>query len=117
MTPLDDDHAIRAALLDLADGQPPPPHDRFQAVRRRAIRRRWRQLSGVVTTVAAAAGLIVGLLRLPAPQPQVQPQPQAARAVPGWALAWPDHRNGSVPQSVLDLAVLTWLYSAPNSPP
>jgi len=32
--------------------------------------------------------------------------------VPAWALPWPDHRNGSVPQSVLDGAVGAWRHLA-----
>lgn len=113
MTPADDDLAIRAALSDLTGGQPPPPHDRFQAVKRRAIRYRWRQLAGTAATAVAASGLVAGLLRLPV----LEGQPQATRVVPGWALAWPDHRNGSVPQSVLDRAVLAWQYMDPNAAP
>jgi hypothetical protein len=113
MTPVDDDLVIRAALSDLTGGQPPPPDDRLRAVKRRAIRRRRQHLAGAVMAAVAAAGLVVGLPRLHLPQPQ----PQATRVVPDWALAWPDHRNGSVPQSVLDRAVLAWQYMAPNSPP
>lgn len=36
------------------------------------------------------------------------------RNVPRWALGWPDHRNGSVPQQVLDRAVIAALYEGPG---
>lgn len=110
MTPVDDDLAVRAALSDLTNAQPPPPHNRFQAVRRRAIRHRRRQAVSAALTAVAMAAVVVGLIRLPA----VRPAPQATRTVPVWALTWPDHRNGSVPPSVLDRAVLAWQYSDPN---
>jgi hypothetical protein len=42
----------------------------------------------------------------------VAPEP-SPRSVPAWALRWPDHRNGSVPQSVLDGAVSAWRHLAP----
>lgn len=113
MTPVDDDLAIRAALSDLTGGQPPAPPGRFQSVRQRAIRHRQRRLVGGLMAAVAAAGLGLGLLQLPA----LQPQPSAVRPVPAWALPWPDHRNGSVPQSVLDRAVLAWRYGYPNLPP
>ncbi|HSR83513.1 MAG TPA: hypothetical protein VLM11_04960 [Streptosporangiaceae bacterium] len=111
MIPVDDDLAIRAALADLTDEQPPPPHDRFKAVRRRAIRHRRRQAAGAAVIAVGAAALVVGLVRMPA----LQPNPPTTRTVPGWALTWPDHRNRSVPQSVLDRAVLAWQYTDPNN--
>ncbi|MBO0823948.1 MAG: hypothetical protein J2P27_08825 [Actinobacteria bacterium] len=113
MTRADTDLAIRTALSDLTAEQPPAPHDRFQAVKQRAIRHRRRQLAGAVVTVVAALGLVAGLVQLP----KLRLGPQA-RALPSWALPWPDHRDGSVPQSVLDRAVLAWQYLyPPNTPP
>lgn len=103
VTPITDDQAIREALADLTDGQPPVPPGRFAAVRKRAIRRRRRRIT-VVASVLAVAGLVTGLIRLPA---IMRPGPLAR---PSWALQWPDLRNGSVPQSVLDDAVAGWLY-------
>ena len=102
MTPMTDDRAIRAAFADLTEGQPPMPPGRFGAVRRRVIRRRRRQASAVVVSAVALAAVIVGLVRLPG---VLQAQPQTR---PSWALPWHDYRNGSVPQSVLDGAVLAW---------
>ena len=104
MTPVTDEQVMRAALADLTDDQPPMPPGRLGAVRRRAIRHRRRQLAGAVVSALAVAGIIVGAGRLPGILHQ---QPQA-RHVPGWALPWPDYRNGSVPQSVLNNAVLAW---------
>jgi hypothetical protein len=104
MTPITDEQVIRAALADLTDAQPPVPPGRLQAVRQRAIRHRRHQLAGAVLSCLVVAGLAVGLVQLPG---LLREAPQA-RQVPGWALAWPDYRNGSVPQSVLDNAVLAW---------
>jgi hypothetical protein len=109
MAGMNGDLAVRSALADLTDGQPPMPPGRFQAVRRRVARRRRQQLAAAVVCAVAVTGVVVGLVRLPA---VVRAQPQA-RHVPGWALRWPDHRNGSVPQSVLNGAVLAWRHEAP----
>ena len=105
VTPITDDHAIREALADLTGGQPPMPPGRFAGVRQRAIRHRRRQVASVISSVLALAGLVAGLSRLPASTGPL--------ARPSWALQWPDLRNGSVPQSVLDDAVAAWLYSTP----
>jgi hypothetical protein len=104
VTPITDDQAIREALADLANGQPPMPPGRLAAVRKRAIRHRRRRIT-VIASVLAVAGLVTGLVRLPA---IMNPGPLAR---PSWALQWPDLRNGSVPQSVLDDAVAGWLYT------
>jgi hypothetical protein len=104
MTPVTDEQMLRSALAHLTDDQPPMPPARFQSVRRRAIRHRKRQLASAAVSALAVVGLAVGLTRLPG---VLHPQPQA-RHVPGWALPWPDYRNGSVPQSVLNNAVLAW---------
>ena len=102
MIPVTDEQMLRSALADLTNDQPPMPPARFQSVRRRAIRHRKHQLAGAAVSALAVVGLAVGLTRLPG---VVHPQ---ARQVPGWALPWPDYRNGSVPQSVLNNAVLAW---------
>ncbi|HXB48780.1 MAG TPA: hypothetical protein VNW50_13550 [Streptosporangiaceae bacterium] len=103
MTRITDDHAIREALAELTDGQPPMPPGRFAAVRKRAIRHRRRQVAAVISSVLAVAGLVTGLSRLPTSTGPL--------ARPSWALQWPDLRNGSVPQSVLDDAVAGWVYT------
>lgn len=104
MTSVDDDLDIRAALADLTEDQPPVPAGRLAAVRGKAVASRRRRISGAALAVAAVAALAVSLATLP----RAASQQPLARQVPGWALPWPDHRNGSVPQSDLGDAVLTW---------
>jgi hypothetical protein len=113
MAPVNDDLDIRAALADLTEDQPPFPPGRLSAVRRRARQHRRRVAATTVAAVAAVA-VAVSLATLPR---AAGPQQLTARHVPGWALPWPDHRNGSVPQSVLDRAVLAWLYQGPMGMP
>jgi hypothetical protein len=103
---IDDEVAARAAFADLGSGQPPFPAGRFAAVKHRAVMRRRRQLAGGALAVAVAVALAVSLSQLAGGQ---RPQPPA-RSVPRWALSWPDHRNGSVPQQVLDRAALAAQY-------
>jgi hypothetical protein len=103
---IDDEVAARAAFADLSAGQPPFAAGRFAAVKHRAVLRRRRQLAGGALAVAAAVALAVSVSQLADGQ---RPQPPA-RSVPRWALSWPDHRNGSVPQQVLDRAVIAALY-------
>ena len=108
MTPMtDDDVAVRAALADLTHGQPQFPAGRFGSVKRRAAQHRRRQVVGGLAAVVLAAALVAGLTQLPS----VRHAPPQARKVPSWALNWPDHRNGSVPQQILDRAVIAWQYS------
>jgi hypothetical protein len=110
-TPVTNDEvAARAAFTDLAAEQPPFPPGRFAAVRRRAVIRRRGKLAGSALAVAVAVALAVSLSQLAGTR---QPPP-AARSVPRWALNWADHRNGSVPQQVLDRAVIAALYSGPG---
>jgi hypothetical protein len=107
-TPLtDDDVAVRAALGDLTAQQPPFPVGRFAAVTHRAVMRRRRQLAGSAVAIAVAVGLAVSLTQLAGTH-----QTPPARSVPRWALDWPDHRNGSVPQQVLDRAVIAARYGS-----
>jgi hypothetical protein len=101
----EDEFALRSALADLTDDQPPLSVIRLAAVRSRAAARRRRQLACGVLTVVVMAGLAAGLSSLAGARP---PRPQS-RSVPSWALDWPDHRNGSVPQRILYGAVLAWL--------
>jgi hypothetical protein len=102
MTRVTDEQLMRAALAHLTDDQPPMPPGRFQSVRRRVVRHRKRQLAGAA--VLAVAAVVVSAAQVPG---ILHPSP-SARQVPGWALPWPDYRNGSVPQSVLNNAVLAW---------
>jgi len=104
MIPDTDEQMLRSALADLTNDQPPMPPARFQSVRRRAIWHRRHQLTGALVSALAVAGIIVGAGRVPG----ILHQPPMARHVPGWALPWPDYRTGSVPQSVLNNAVLAW---------
>lgn len=101
-----DDRDIRQALADLSAGQPPVPPGRSASVRRRVVRHRRHQVTGVVVSAVVIAGVVAGVIRLPA----LDTAPQApVRHVPAWALDWADHRNGTVPQQVLDRAVLAWM--------
>jgi hypothetical protein len=102
---------VRTALADLTSDQPQAPAGRYAAVRRRAIVRRRHQLVATLAAVVAMAAAAGGLTLLPGLL-RVQP---AARPVPGWALPWPDLRNGSVPQPVLDRAVIAWQDSGNGS--
>lgn len=103
---IDDEVAARTAFADLTARQPAFPAGRFAAVKHRAAVHRRRRLAGGALAVAVAVALAVSLSQLVGAQ---QPPPPA-RNVPRWALAWPDHRNGSVPQQVLDRAVIAALY-------
>ena len=113
-----EDVAVREVLHALTADQPEQPVDRLAGIRRRHVRRRSGQLAGAAFTAVAAvvggllAGGVVG-------NRSVEP---LSRDVPSWALPWPDHRDGSVSQRVLDGAVLSWRQTAsettaPLSPP
>jgi hypothetical protein len=104
MTRVTDEQLMRTALADLTDDQPPMPPGRFQSVRRRVVRHRKRQIASAAVSALAVAGIVVSVAQVPG---ILHPSP-SARQVPGWALPWPDYRNGSVPQSVLNNAVLAW---------
>jgi len=98
------DEARARDLLDvMTSGQPDAPPDRYAGIVLRARRNgltRAAATLGVATVVAAAAiGTGVSARRTTL---------LVRRPVPGWALPWPDHRNGSVPQRVLDGAVTAW---------
>jgi hypothetical protein len=100
-------------MADLTEDQPPVPPWRWPAIRRRAATRRRRRIAAGAVAAVAAAAVAVSLATLP----RAGGQPPLARHVPGWALPWPDHRNGTVPKSVLDRAVLAWLYQYPMGLP
>jgi hypothetical protein len=105
-----DELALRAALDELTTGQPPPPAGRYRAVRHRVARNRIRQVSFACGAVVLAAAAVITGTRLDGRL--ARPAAASARHLPAWALPWPDHRNGSVPQRVLDGAVTAWRYLA-----
>jgi hypothetical protein len=103
-----DEQRLRAALTDAAVGQPPAPYDRIDGVRRRHARRRQRQLAAVGTAVVLAiVGAALGVVGVRIGSGD-KVTPATHRHLPGWALQWPDRRDRSIPQSVLDGAVRAW---------
>jgi hypothetical protein len=106
MMSADDELMLRAALDDLTSDQPPAPASRYTSIRRKAAGRRRHQRITAAAAVLAAAAVVFGLVQLP----RILRSPPAARPVPSWALRWPDHRDGSVPQPVLNWAVQTWWF-------
>jgi len=100
-----DELALSDALDDLARDQSEAPAGRYAAVRRRVVRHRIRQVAagGALAVTAALVAIAVAV-----PAGRTGSNPASSRRVPGWALPWPDHRNGSVPQRVLDGAVTAW---------
>lgn len=107
-----EEQALRAALSDVAAGQPAAPHDRIDGVRRRHAQRRQRQMAGLaaaaVIAVVGAALAVVGVRG----GAQGATVPAANRHLPSWALSWPDVRDPSIPQGVLDSAVEAWGHAA-----
>ncbi len=104
MSVVPDEVAVRQLFDDLTAGQPDPPRDRHSRIKRRVLRRRLAQAVGTLAVVASAA---VVAISVGTSAGRVAPAP-ANRAVPSWALPWPDHRNDSVPRQVLDGAVSAW---------
>ncbi len=104
MDVMPDEVAVRRMFDDLIAGQPDAPPDRHGRIRRRVRRHRFAQVAGTLAVVAVAAGVAVSIGTSAG---RVAPVP-GHRSVPGWALPWPDHRDGSVPQSVLDGALSAW---------
>jgi hypothetical protein len=104
MTFTDEERVLHRALGEGSLGQPDAPLDRMAGIRRRHARRRVAQATAAALTVVAVglgAALTGGAFRTSAAEPLNRP-------VPSWALPWPDHRDGSVPQKVLDGAVIAW---------
>lgn len=101
--------ALRGALECLAASQPPSPPGRYAGIRER-VRRRRRQQAAVSATAVVALAATATTLWLGGPAHRTVPpaRPGPARAVPAWALPWPDHRDGSVPPAVQASAVLSW---------
>jgi hypothetical protein len=61
-----------------------------------------------VAFVVVVAAVAVGLSALSG-------SPASSSSRPGWALPWPDHRNGSVSRKVLDGAFIAWRHEAVTS--
>jgi hypothetical protein len=101
------EHRLREELPALTAGQPLAPPDRVAAVRRRHARRRQARLAGV-----AAVAVVVAMLGAFVAVSSSRTQGYARRGLPAWALEWPDRRDGSVPQPVLDGAVTAWARTA-----
>lgn len=109
MGPQLDEARLRQLLDDVTSGQPEAPPGRYLAVRRRVTRRRWAQAASSLVLVTAVAASAIGIgIGWSAGSTQAA---SGSRQVPSWALPWPDHRNGSVPQRVLDQAVIAWSHS------
>jgi len=80
---------------ELTLGQPQAPPDRYSMIRRRARRQRLTRAAATLGVAAAVAAVAIGIATT---SPSPVPPASKARHVPGWALPWPDHRNGSVRQ-------------------
>ncbi|MDQ1683524.1 MAG: hypothetical protein QOC82_261 [Frankiaceae bacterium] len=105
-----EEQALRSALSDAVAGQPAAPYDRIDGVRRRHAHRRQRQLAAIATAaIVAVTGATFGILSARGDNGDVQ---LAKRDVPSWALSWPDARDPSIPQPVLDGAVDAWSHAA-----
>jgi hypothetical protein len=110
-----DEVAVRELFDELTAGQPDAPVNRLDRIGRRVRRHRIAQAAVTLAAVAVATVVAIGIgtsITSVAPD-------NGRRDVPAWALSWPDHRNGSVPQSVLDGAVSAWRHFAElkgNSP-
>lgn len=101
-----DEIAVKAMLHDAVTGQPQAPTTRARAVRARIVRHRIRMGAIVAANAGLVIALVVGLAVALGPGRHQVPVSHPPR--PSWALPWPDHRDGSVPQRVLDQAVLAW---------
>ncbi len=101
------EHRLREELPALTAGQPLAPPDRVAAVLRRHARRSQTRLAGV-----AAVAVVVAMLGAFVAVTSSRTQGYARRGLPAWALDWPDRRDGSVPQPVLDGAVTAWARTA-----
>jgi len=103
-----DEVAVRQLFDQLTAGQPDAPPDRHGRIKRRVRRHRLAQVAGTLAVMAAAIALAVGVGTNVGTVPPVT----GHRAVPAWALPWPDHRDGSVPRRVLNGAVTAWRQEA-----
>ena len=103
-----DEAQVRQLFDQMTASQPEAPPDRHSRIRRRARRHRLAQAAGTLAVLAAAAAVAAGV----GVSASRIPPASGHRSVPGWALPWPDHRNGSVPERVLDGAVMAWRHQA-----
>jgi len=103
-----DEAQVRQLFDQMTASQPEAPPDRHSRIRRRARRHRLAQAAGTLAVLAAAAAVAAGV----GVSASRIPPASGHRSVPGWALPWPDHRNGSVPERVLDGAVTAWRHQA-----
>jgi hypothetical protein len=103
-----DEVAVRKLFDELTVGQPDAPVNRFESIRRRV---RWHRITQAAGTLAAVGVATVIAVGIGTSTSNVAPN-TGRRSVPAWALSWPDHRDGSVPQSVLDGAVSAWRHFA-----
>ncbi|MGN6678450.1 MAG: hypothetical protein ACTHKL_11860, partial [Streptosporangiaceae bacterium] len=99
-----DEVAVRSLFDELTAGQPDAPPDRQRQVWRRIRRQRMARVVGALAAIAAATVVAVGI----GTSATSFAPASGRRLVPAWALPWLDHRNGSVPQSVVDGAVRAW---------
>jgi hypothetical protein len=104
------DNDVRQMLDLLTADQPTAPADRAASVRRRVQRRRRNVAAATLAVAVGLSAVGVGVARSGALGGGNGPA--SGRAVPSWALPWPDHRNGSVPQKVLNGAVLAWRHQS-----
>lgn len=104
-----EERALRSALTDAVVAQPPAPYDRIDGVRRRHAQRQQRRMVALgAAVVVAVAGTALGVVGVRTGGDSVTPA--AHRNVPSWALQWPEHRDPSIPQNVLDGAVASWAH-------
>jgi hypothetical protein len=91
-------------------GAPPSPGQEpgtaGRASGRPGPRRRNRLVLVIACVVIVAAGLVIALKSVGSGSRL------SAGGRPGWALPWPDHASGNVPQKVLDGAVIAWRHEA-----
>jgi hypothetical protein len=108
MDVISDETAVRRMFDDLTAGQPDAPADRHGRIKRKVFLHRVTQAIGTFAVIGAATALAVGIgTSAHGVAPNIGPRP-----APAWSLPWPDHRNGSVPQRVLNGAVLAWRHQA-----
>jgi hypothetical protein len=109
-----DEQAVRDTLGQIgAADQPPAPNGRVDSVRRRHLRRRHAQASGSLAAVAVlTVGTVAGAHLVGSSAASTA---ASTRAVPSWALTWPDQRDPSIPPSILDSAVRAWSHDSEDN--
>jgi hypothetical protein len=107
MASLNDELALRAALDDLATGQPEAPVERLSSIRGRHVRRRRAQ--GIAAGIVTAAVVVGALFGAGAIGRTNAVEPAQHRHLPSWALPWPDHRDPTTSDVLRQQAVAAWL--------